>query len=147
VPTNRSTIGCGDGRSLDSVFGRRRRIQPSPLPDPAAAPADPIATLLDERMSALEAELISATGDGSLCAISKSGGQVDGAKYLEGRMAALMELRHRHHNGGEIGDLVTSMTTAWSDELDAVRERAAGRGWIAYRAGGVDELTEFAALL
>jgi hypothetical protein len=56
-------------------------------------------------MSDVEAELTSATGDAPLCAISTSGGQVDGAEYLEGRMAALMEL------GADVSMSVRSATS------------------------------------
>lgn len=98
---------------------------------------------IDDRLAAVEAELTAAAGDVSLCTISRSGGPVDGIKYLEGRMAALAEARRatRHEPESDLA-LVASIASAWRDQLAAVRERDAGRGWIAYRAGGVDELDD-----
>jgi hypothetical protein len=97
---------------------------------------------LEQRLADLERQLGRLAGDASLCAISKSGGQVDGAKYLEGRMVAVLEVRRAVRRGGDLAAQAAAALEDWTSELDAARARALGRGWIAYRAGGVDELTE-----
>ncbi len=101
---------------------------------------------IDDRLAAVEAELTAAAGDVSLCTISRSGGPVDGIKHLEGRMAALAEARRAtRHELDPDPATVESIASRWRDQLVAVRERDAGRGWVAYRAGGVDELGDLLA--
>ena len=97
--------------------------------------------LIAERRAAVERELVAAAGDDSLCAVSKSGGEVDAVKYLEGRMAVLMQLGGVLRRHGDVATAIAEMLSDWSAQLTSVQERDAGRGWIAYRAGGVDELS------
>jgi hypothetical protein len=108
--------------------------------DPHAVDPHAIAT----RLAAVETELAAAAGSSSLCALSRSGEQVDGVKHLEGRMAALMELRRTLRRGGVIKVVVAELLSSWRAALDDVRRRDQGPSWVAYRAGGVDELLSVA---
>lgn len=99
---------------------------------------------IDRRRAVVEEQLGAAAGARSLCAISRSGGQVDGVKYLEGRLAALREVRRALKECRTPETLVAERRAEWQAELDRVRAADAGRGWVAYRAGGVDELDELA---
>lgn len=99
--------------------------------------------VLATRRHAVEAELAAAAGDVSLCTISRSGGPVDGVKHLEGRLAALAQVERAIRGGGRPdADVLRAALAEWREALDDVRSRDAGRGWVAYRAGGVDELAE-----
>jgi hypothetical protein len=101
--------------------------------------------LLGARLAAIEAELAATTGGASLCVVSKRGEAVDGAKYLEGRMAAVLEVRRSVRRGDDLADRAATALVDWRGELDAARRRGLGGGWIAYRTGGVDELTDLVA--
>ncbi len=101
------------------------------------------AAALQRRLAEVERQLVEAAGGASLCAISRSGGQVDGVKYLEGRLAALLQLRRVSRRGERDPDAALQEALAeWTTQLDQARSGSFGRGWLAYRAGGVDELTE-----
>ena len=103
-----------------------------------------LAAEVDRRLGAVEAELTAAAGGASLCSISRSGGgSVPTVKYLEGRMAALLELRRTVRRTSDDGaDPVAAARTEWTTALEDLRRRDAGPDWLAYRAGGVDELNE-----
>ena len=111
---------------------------------------DPIAPtevthLLDQRARVVEAELSAALGDASLCAVSKTAGQVPAAKHLEGRLAALSQLRRTVPPAPEdVHAAIRSLRAEWQQALEHVVARDFGPDWRAYRAGGVDELTELA---
>jgi hypothetical protein len=108
--------------------------------------SDP-AGILDERRRRLELELTSAAGDASLCSISRSAGSVPGVKYLEGRMAALREIARARRAGQDVAAAAAGAHRRWSEHLDRARSRDMGPDWIAYDAGGVDELDELVAAL
>ncbi len=101
-----------------------------------------IADLIARRLTAVEDDLRAATGGASLCAVSRSGGgQVPLVKYLEGRMAVLLELRRELHRAGPEGSpAIGRLAATWQAELDRVRQGGFGPDWLAYRSGGVDEL-------
>ncbi|MFP4149033.1 MAG: hypothetical protein ACLFV0_06050 [Nitriliruptoraceae bacterium] len=136
------------------MLRRRRSRRPreatlSVTPEPAREPVGPAVALQDTiqaRLGVLEQELSAATGDVSLCAISRSAGSVPAAKHLEGRLAALMELRRETRGGAPEGILETLLAT-WRRGLEEVRAQGSGPDWVAYRAGGVDELEELARRL
>ena len=110
----------------------------------AEAPAHAALSELDRRLALVMPQLTAASGGASLCMISRSTGPVEGAKYLEGRMAVLTELR-RAVNGSPdspLGVVADPIVRQWRSDLALQRERGAARGWVAYRAGGVDELHE-----
>lgn len=100
--------------------------------------------LLDEHMDSIERELSAVAGDASLCAISRSAGSVPGAKYLEGRRAAVVEVRRAMRSGRSLAEIVEDRATVWRAELALTEERSMGPDWRAYRAGGVDELDSLA---
>ena len=66
------------------------------------------------------------------------------AKHLEGRMAALSELRRsaRAQPDTPLAALAEPIAQRWRADLARQLERDAAAGWVAYRAGGIDELDE-----
>jgi len=114
---------------------------------PVASPADQLITVnvelseLVERRERVEQALTSAAGGASLCSISRSAGPVPGIKYLEGQMAALMEVERAARRGDDRVSTPAEIQVRWSARLDDARQRGMGADWIAYYAGGVDELT------
>ncbi len=64
-------------------------------------------------------------------------------KYLEGRTAALREVRREIGTDGTAA--VARVAAQWRAHLDAVQSRDMGPDWLAYRAGGVDVLGELEA--
>ena len=107
---------------------------------PSVVSLDEVETRLTQVMS----QLTDAAGGASLCVISRSGGTVDGAKYLEGRVAVLSELKRsaRHEPDKPLADLAAPIGRQWHADLERQQQRGAAAGWVAYRAGGVDELEE-----
>ena len=99
-------------------------------------------------LSGVEADLLAVAGDASLCAISKNAGSVPAAKYFEGRLVALKELG-RSLGSADEGDpgAITPIHESWVASLAAATDRGAGSDWLAYYAGGVDELEDLARLL
>jgi hypothetical protein len=114
---------------------------------PVASPADQLSTVnaelseLAARRERVEQALTSAAGGASLCSISRSAGPVPGIKYLEGQMAALMELERAARRGDDLVSASAEILDRWSARLDGARQRGMSADWIAYYAGGVDELT------
>ncbi len=110
-------------------------------------PADQLSTVnadlleLAERRERVEQALTSAAGGASLCSISRSAGPVPGVKYLEGQMAALMELERAARRSGDLVSAPAEILDQWNARLDGARLRGMSPDWIAYYAGGVDELT------
>ena len=103
-------------------------------------------TAISERRDRVEQELTAAVGGGSLCSISRSAGPVPGVKYLEGRMAALMELERAGRRGENLANVTAEAHSRWSERLSGAQERGMSVDWTAYYAGGVDELAEFSAV-
>lgn len=127
-----------------------RRLRPTvrpdvPAPAPSVVPNDPVRSAIAQRMAAVEAELTEAAGSASLCSLSRSGGRVDGVKHLEGRMAALMECRRHVAGADEPARELDAISSRWRWELEASRTNDRGPSWIAYHAGGVDELEALVA--
>jgi hypothetical protein len=102
--------------------------------------SDAAMTILSDEIGRLERELTATASGRSLCAISKSAGSVPGAKYLEGRLVAARELA-RQLDAGEVCDSGRGLLAHWQQALDDVTVSRFGADWLAYRAGGVDELT------
>ena len=101
--------------------------------------------VISERRARVEQELTDAAGGVSLCSISRSAGPVPGLKWLEGRMAALMELERASRSGVGGTDVVTAAHERWTERLVGAQQRGMGADWTAYYAGGVDELAELSA--
>ncbi len=110
----------------------------------AEAPAQQTLVELEARLAQVLPQLTAASGGASLCVLSRSTGPVDGAKYLEGRMALLVELKRavRREPQAPFADVADPIARQWRSDLQLQQERGAARGWIAYRAGGVDELDD-----
>ena len=110
----------------------------------AETQAQELLATLDARLAALMPQLATTAGEASLCMISRSTGPVDGVKYLEGRMAVLSELKRavRREPAAALAVVADPIARQWRTDLELQRERGAVRGWVAYRAGGVDELDE-----
>jgi hypothetical protein len=104
------------------------------------ASGDPVSVVLDRRLESIDLELAAASGGRSLCAISRSVGSVPAAKYLEGRRAAISELRRAVRAGRPFAEVLAERTSAWRAEFARTIESSMGPDWRAYRAGGVDEL-------
>lgn len=94
------------------------------------------------RRGAVEARLLAAAGDRSLCDLSRAGAP-GGVKDLEGRLAALAEVGRAVRAGRAPGEVVREVLAAWRAELP--RDEARGPVWLAYRRGGTDELEALAA--
>ncbi len=95
-----------------------------------------------ERRKLVEQELSAAAGGASLCSISRSAGPVPGVKYLEGRLAVLMELGRANRRGNDLEAFTAGARERWSERLRSAQQRGMGADWTAYYAGGVDELTD-----
>ena len=113
----------------------------------AETPASAVLDELESRLANLMPRLADAAGGASLCMLSRSSGPVDGAKYLEGRMAVLSELKRAVRRAPDLpfAELAAPIAAQWRSDLALQQERGATRGWVAYRAGGVDELDELLA--
>lgn len=117
-------------------------VASSPGTDDTASGVDAAAELLERRHAAIEQELTAVAGGASLCAISRSAGSVPMAKYLEGRIAALREVRRGVRAGRPLAEVLPEIGDRWRVELGRAEERSMGADWRAYRAGGVDEVDE-----
>ena len=95
-----------------------------------AARLTAVGRLIDE----VGASLNNATGGGALCRIEGTGGS---AKYLEGRMAALLEAR-RLLRREPVADL-RAQADRWRADLEDRSRRGSSRAWLDYLAGGVAE--------
>ncbi len=109
--------------------------------------SDTEAAVLDERRRRVEQELTAAAGGSSLCSISRSAGSVPGVKYLEGRMAALRQIERARRAREALPAAAVATRRRWAEHLDGARRRDMGPDWIAYYAGGVDELEDLATAL
>ncbi len=114
-----------------------------------SAGSDPRA--FDNARSALEGHLTRAlqaletlAGGRSMCAIGRSGQSFPAAKYHEGAVTALSDLRRdirRRGRQGETADvtgLARSAAERWRGRTTS--SVTAGSDWCAYLAGGVDAL-------
>jgi hypothetical protein len=95
--------------------------------------------ILARRRRRAEARLAEAAGDVTLCVIGRSGESHPGVKYHEGAAAALMEVQRRSKDE-PITVAVATVRAAWVAAAETARDRL-GSDWVAYRQGGVDELS------
>lgn len=83
-----------------------------------------------------EADLLTAAGDRSLCAIARSGEPVPAVKYHEGRVALLSRLERDLRAVGRDAALEGART-----HVDSLSDLAAkSPDWSAYRQGALDQL-------
>ena len=103
----------------------------------------------DERAALAAQSIAAATGGASLCSVSRSGRQIPGVKYPEGRWAALREVRRRLRPLSDDPDLVrgalAEIRATWRADMVA-KEKQGQENWVTYRLGGVDALDEIAEL-
>ncbi len=125
---------------------RFRRRHASTVVTPPVGSVEPeVADPFEARQAEIEVELTRAAGGASLCAISRSTGSVPAAKYFEGRLAAITEVRRAVKRGAEPQAAVVAAAASWHGALHRGRARDAGPDWMAYWAGGVDELDDLSA--
>lgn len=105
-----------------------------------AEPAPTVAAVDTRRGEAL-GRLATATGDASLCAISRSGRPAPAAKYHEGAVAALTDVRRRlAEPGGPADAAVDHVRARWAARRgDAT---ASSSSWQAYLDGALDALDD-----
>lgn len=86
------------------------------------------------------AELATATGDASLCALARSGRSHPAAKLHEGASRALADVRRglRRTPEADPATVLAQVTDRWLADQVAMASR--GRDWRAYHAGGIDAL-------
>lgn len=104
-------------------------------------PGDARRVAVDRLIDEVGASLAFATGGGALCRIEGTGGS---AKYLEGRMAALLEARRvlRREPGADL----CAQADRWRADLEDRRSRGSSPAWLDYLAGGVAECDRLMAL-
>ena len=110
----------------------------------------------DLRADGAARTMAAATGGASLCSVSRTGEQIPGVKYPEGRWAAMRELARRlralpqaegpTEQLGLVGAVLAEVRGAWQVDLEA-RRAAGNTNWATYRLGGVDALDEIGDLL
>lgn len=96
---------------------------------------DDLAVLIEQAVIDLD----TVTNGGSLCWLTRDGRSAPTAKYLEGRWAALSELRRARDSRGNTDDAVLAR---WQAALERHTAEHARGDWIAYDTGGVEALRE-----
>jgi hypothetical protein len=104
--------------------------------------------LLADHLTRAQTALTDMTGDRSLCAVARSGESFPAAKYAEGSLSALVEIRRtaRRENVAEDAAALLAVTDRVSAEWTerARRMPEPGRDWVAYLSGGRDALAALA---
>lgn len=100
--------------------------------------------VLERHLAEARRALQAVAGDRSMCAIGRSGQSFPAAKYHEGAVSALTELRRLLRQRQAQGEMV-DVASAAARVADTWRGRAesrvaAGPDWRAYFAGGVEAL-------
>ena len=96
---------------------------------------EPVVDPLDGLLAAHGRALTAAVGDWSLCAISRSGESWPAAKYHEGALVALRDVRRA---AGDRPAAARRLLAEW--RRPRARALEMGGDGVAYRAGGVDAL-------
>jgi hypothetical protein len=95
----------------------------------------PPMALVERRLAEVTALLDSATGGTALCRIDGTGGS---AKSLEGRMAALLEVRRTLRR--DPGASLLPIAARWEADLELRRAKRSPAAWTDYLSAGADEL-------
>ena len=108
-------------------------------PEPAVALPHEFLELVLARERVAFAALAHATGDASLCALARSGMPHPAAKFHEGAVSALADVRRSvtRQPATSPADAIAAARARWEDNA-TLAER--GRDWAAYYAGGVEAL-------
>lgn len=117
---------------------------PRPAPDERSAPpwsaaSDALERLVEDAL----AQLQQASTGPSLCEAGRSRTPVPSAKFAEGRLAALRQVRRLAGAAGPAAS-IEQVRAEWSADLARRRESGAGPDWIAYREGGLAGLADLA---
>ena len=86
-------------------------------------------------------------GDEASCALAKDGRSHPAAKFQEGKVAALGELSRKiadDTDPGLISATAAAVKVRWADQIRPGAGR--DRDWEAYRAGGIQAMTEIIAM-
>ncbi|MBI5028197.1 MAG: hypothetical protein HZB48_05210 [Actinobacteria bacterium] len=113
--------------------------EPLPRPAPGARSAPPGSAASDALERLVEdalAQLQQASTGPSLCEAGRSRTPVPSAKFAEGRLAALRQVRRLAGDAGPAAS-IEQVRAEWSADLARRRESGAGPDWIAYREGGL----------
>jgi hypothetical protein len=93
---------------------------------------------IEQHLATVEARLTAASGDSSLCDLSRTGPS-HAVKSLEGAMSALLEARRRLRDADDAAaTVVRTVLEEWRAELEIDERR--GPIWQSYRTGGIEEL-------
>jgi hypothetical protein len=92
--------------------------------------------VVEQRLAEVTASLNAATGGAALCRIDGTGGS---AKTLEGRMAALLEVRRTLRRDPD-ADLA-AIAERWRADLEVRRAKGSSAAWTDYLSAGAEELT------
>src|SRR5512139_2788662 len=95
----------------------------------------PRMAVVEQRLAEVTASLSTATGGAALCRIDGTGGS---AKSLEGRMAALLEVRRTLRRDPD-ADL-SAMAVRWQADLELRRAKGSSAAWTDYLSAGAAEL-------
>jgi hypothetical protein len=101
--------------------------------------------VLADHLARAQTELTALAGSRALCAIARSGDSYPAAKYAEGAVSALAEVRRSARRQDILDDpvrlaaLTGAIATRWKERADRMID--AGRDWAAYLSGGSDALT------
>lgn len=95
---------------------------------------------VEQRLAEVSASLNAATGGAALCRIDGTGGS---AKSLEGRMAALLEVRRSLRRDPSADP--ARIADRWRADLALRREKGSSAAWTDYLGAGSDELTRLLA--
>jgi len=123
-------------------------ISSEPLRRPARseqpAPSVPAASGALERLVEDALALLQRASAGpSLCEAGRSRTPVPSAKFAEGRLAALRQVRRLARAAGPAAS-IEQVRAEWSADLARRLSNGAGPDWIAYREGGLAGLADLA---
>jgi hypothetical protein len=100
----------------------------------------PRMAVVEQRLAEVTASLNTATGGAALCRIDGTGGS---AKSLEGRMAALLEVRRTLRRDPD-ADL-SAIADRWHADLELRRAKGSSAAWTDYLSAGAAELASLVA--
>lgn len=100
----------------------------------------PRMALVEQRLAEVSASLNAATGGAALCRIDGTGGS---AKSLEGRMAALLEVRRVLRRDPD-ADL-SAIEARWRADLALRQAKGSPAAWTDYLSAGADEVARLTA--
>lgn len=127
-------------------WGGSRR-QPVPAETEPAGRPDEARMMLDRRVAHAEQALARIAGGRSMCEIGRSGQSFPAAKFHEGVVSALAEVRRRveQDEAADVGSAARAAAEDWRTRAEGIS--VTGPDWSAYLAGGTQALNELVAEL